>query len=370
MALDHVRDLIHVNSITQSPTNLDTTTPALFFTRWITHLCAPVFVFLAGTSAYLSFRGSNNVSLSRKDLITRGFYLLVLEFAVVNFLLYFDPAYHTMLFEVIATIGFGFVILSLLLKLPVKTIAITGLSIISLHNLLPLIPFNEDSIMKAIFSPLFGPGAYPLGPKRVFIMAYPPVPWLGIMLAGFASGKFFEMEAGKRRNLFLSVGACALGVFSALRMINLYGDPLPWSVQNRGMYTFLSFINITKYPPSLQFCLVTLGTMFLVLALSEKPEGWLTRVTSVYGKVPLFYFLLHFLVIHLIMLAVMILQGFNWDQLDFASGNFGRPAAMDSGLTLWKVYIIWIAVVVLLYKPCKWFGRYKAANKRWWLRYI
>ncbi len=266
MALDHVRDLMHVHSITQSPTNLETTTPILFFTRWITYLCAPTFVFLAGTSAYLAFKKSSSISLSRNFLVKRGLYLIVLEFIVVNFALFFDPLFHTLLFEVIAAIGFGFIILGLILKASVKTIGIIGLVILFCHNLVPLIPLPENSIAKTILAFLFNQTAVPVFSNRVFVMAYPPIPWLGIMLMGFASGKFFEYTIEKRKSLFIKLGFLALFLFITIRLINMYGDPVPWSSQKTADFTFLSFMNVTKYPPSLLFSLVTLGILFVMLA--------------------------------------------------------------------------------------------------------
>ena len=179
MALDHVRDIMHVNSINQSPTNLATTTPVLFFTRWITYLCAPTFVFLAGTSAYISFRKNNDVVQSRNFLFKRGVYLIVLEFAIVNFALFFDIGFHTFIFEVIAAIGFGFIILSTLFTVSKKTIGIIGLFIIFFHNLFAFIPFKQGSIAQTVLSPLFQPGAFSVSPHTVFIMGYPPIPWLG-----------------------------------------------------------------------------------------------------------------------------------------------------------------------------------------------
>jgi uncharacterized membrane protein len=370
MALDHVRDLIHVDSIAQSPTNLTTTSPLLFFTRWITYLCAPIFVFLAGTSAGLSIKRSKDLANSRQFLLRRGLYLLLLEFAVVNFALFFDPGFHLLLFEVIATIGFGFIVLSLVAKLSPKTTGIIGLVIIFCHNLAPLVPLPETSAFKTILMPLFSPGAFPLSASRVFVMGYPPIPWLGIMLVGFASAKFFEWEEEKRKQLFIKIGSVALLLFIAIRFINIYGDSFPWSAQKTSLFTFLSFMNITKYPPSLVFCLCTLGIMFFILSFSEGRTNRISKIVSVYGKVPLFYFLVHFFLIHLILLAVLLLQGFHWSQLDFASGNFGRPKGIKSGLPLWAVYLIWMGVVVLLYRPCKWYGVYKAQHRQWWLKYL
>lgn len=369
MALDHVRDLIHEPALTQSPTNLDTTTPLLFFTRWITYLCAPTFVFLAGTSAYLAFKSDNNPARSRSFLLKRGLYLIGLEFLVVNFLMFFDIGYHTLFFEVIAAIGVGFVLLSFMLSMPVGAIAAVGLLIICCHNLFAFIPFSEGSVLKAILSPLFNLNVYPFS-NRIFIIAYPPVPWLGIMLAGFATGNFFERKDISRKKLFLVIGSCALLLFIALRSLNIYGDPLPWSQQRDTIYTFLSWMNVTKYPPSLLFCLITLGIMFLILSIAERAKGWFVDVAIVYGRVPLFYFLAHFFMIHVILLAVLLLQGFHWQELNFASGTFGRPRDVESGLSLWAVYLIWAAVVALMYKPCQWLGKYKAEHKRWLLRYV
>jgi uncharacterized membrane protein len=369
MALDHVRDMIHVDSISQSPTNLATTSLILFFTRWITYFCAPIFVFLAGTSAYISFRNKNNFQKSKSFLLKRGLYLVLLEFVIVNFALFFDFGFHTFIFEVIATIGFGFVILSLMLKLSLKTIGITGLIIIFCHNLFSLIPFSQGSALQTILSPLFQPGAFPFL-HSVFIMAYPPIPWLGIMLVGFATGKYFELADIKRQKLFLNIGCASLVLFIIIRYVNVYGDTFPWSIQKSSIYTFLSFLNITKYPPSLLFCLITLGIMFLILAFSEKAKSKVGNIISVYGKVPMFYFLIHFFVIHLLLLAILFLQGFHWSQLDFASGTFGRPKSMESGLPLWAVYLIWAGVVMILYQPCKWYGKYKATHKQWWLKYL
>lgn len=370
MALDHVRDFIHLDSITQSSTNLSTTTPLLFFTRWITYLCAPVFVFLAGTSAFISLQKKNNISQGKNFLLKRGLWLVVLEFVVVNFGLYFDWGFHNFIFEVIATIGFGFIILSLLLNARTKTVAAIGLVIIFLHNFFPLIPFNDGSVWKTVLTPFFNVSVFPITPHTIFLIAYPPLPWLGIMLAGFASARLFALPLEKRKKVFFKIGLGALLLFIAIRFINIYGDPVPWSLQKNTLYTFLSFMNFTKYPPSLLFCLVTLGIMFLIFAFTENMNEKVIKIVSVYGKVPLFYFLVHFYLIHITLLVIMFLQGFRWSQLDFASGAFGRPKGVESGLSLGGVYLVWIAIVIVLYKPCQWFGKYKTAHKYWWLRFL
>jgi uncharacterized membrane protein len=369
MALDHVRDLMHVDSINLNPTDLTTTTPAVFFTRWITHLCAPIFVFLAGTSVYLSLQRKSNLAETRSHLIKRGFWLIFLEFTVVNFGLFFDIGFHTLLFEVIAAIGFGFIALSLLLKIRSQTLGIIGLVILVFHNLLPLIPFAENSVVKTILAPFFSPVVFPFS-GRAFIMGYPPIPWLGIMLVGFAAGKFFELAEEKRKKLFTKIGLSALVLFTIIRFINIYGDPALWTTQKEMLFTFMSFINVTKYPPSLLFCLVTLGIMFLLLAFADRFNQKIQNHTMVYGRTPLFYFIVHFYVIHIITLLMLFLQGFDSQQFEFASGTFGRPKGLESGLPLWAVYLLWISVVLLLYKPCQWFGAYKTKNQNWWIRYL
>ncbi len=371
MALDHVRDMMHADSITQSPTDLATTTPILFFTRWITYLCAPIFVFLAGTSAFVSLNNSGDKASMRKFLIKRGIWLIILEFTIVNFGLYFDIQFHNPIFEVISTIGFGMIILSLFLNVQPKYIAIIGIAIIFLHNAISLIPLNAKPA-STIMALLFNLSVIPVNSATTFVMAYPPIPWLGILLTGFASGKLFMRPIEKRNIIFLRIGAAAILLFIIARYINIYGDPFPWSLQKSNLFTFLSFMNITKYPPSLLFCLITLGIMFLLFARSEKPRNKLMNITSVYGKVPFFYFLLHFYLVHLILIGVLLLQGFHWHELEFATGTFGRPKGIPSGLPLWAIYLVWISVVMILYKPCLWYGRYKTANKNkyWWLRYI
>ena len=369
MALDHTRDLIHVDSISEQPTNLLTTTPMLFFTRWITHLCAPTFVFLSGTSAYLSYKSKNDVAASRRFLLTRGIWLFILEFTLVNFGVWFDIHFNVLLFDVIAAIGFGFIILNLLIQASVKTIAIIGLAIIFLHDLAPLVPLAESYVLKKVLTPFFGPAAFPFNGGRLFIMGYPPIPWLGILLTGFAAGPLFENTEKNRRAIFLKAGAISLVFFLVIRGLNIYGDPVPWSSQKNALFTFLSFMNVTKYPPSLAFTLVTLGFMFLMLAAAEGLTNAFARITTVYGKVPLFYFLVHWYIIHPIMFLVVFLQGYGSSDLVFGT-NFGRPKG-PSGLHLGWIYLIWLVVVVALYPLCKWYGQYKERHReKRWLRYL
>ena len=370
MPLDHLRDLLHIDSLTQSPTNLSTTTVLLFFSRWITHLCAPVFFFLAGTSAYRLYLRQNDLTQTRIFLVKRGLFLIAIEFIVVNTILYFDPGFHTLLFEVIAAIGLGFILLALVIKWDIKVITALSLIIIFCHGLFPLIAVDDRSILKSILSPWFNLSVFPLSTKNTLVIAYPPIPWFGIMLAGFASGRLFDLAESVRKKTLLSVGAVSIGLFLLLRLLNLYGDPSVWTSQKNNLFTLLSFLNVSKYPPSLLFCLVTLGIMFIMLATAEKMTTSIGKVLTVYGSVPLFYFILHFLIIHVILIAILFLQGFSWSAFEFATGTFGRPKILPSGIELKYVLLLWVILVPLLYKPCIWFKKYKQQSQRTWVKYF
>lgn len=369
MALDHVRDLMHTTSISQSPTDLNTTTPALFFTRWVTHLCAPTFVFISGVSAYLSMKRKNDIRNTRMFLLTRGVWFFVLEFTLINFGLWFDIHFKLFLFNIIGTIGFGFIILALLLRFSPQTIGMIGIAILFLHNLAPLVPLSETSLFKKILMPFFAPGAFPLGNGRLFVIGYPPIPWLGIMLVGFACGRLFKSREDEQKTLFLKIGIVSMALFILIRFINIYGDSLPWTHQKTTLLTFLSFINLTKYPPSLDFCLLFLGIMFLILSAIQRAQNKWTRIVNIYGQTPLFYFLVHWYIIHPLVFLMIYLQGFKSSQMEFGF-NFGRPKS-GSGLELWAIYLVWIGIVIVMYPLCKWYGRYKQNHKeKKWLRYF
>jgi uncharacterized membrane protein len=369
MTLDHVRDLLHTTALMYQPTDLTRTEPALFFTRWVTHLCAPTFVFLSGASAFLSMQRNNDVPAARWFLLKRGLWLMVLDLTLINFGIWWDVGFHVFFFNVVAAIGFGFVVLALLSGCRTRTIAIIGIAILLLHNLAPLVPGDEMSFFKRVLMPLFAPKAFPLPAGRFFVVGYPPIPWLGIMLVGFAAGRLFLLESHRQRTLFLRMGAVCIGLFFLLRMIDVYGDGVPWSLQKNRLFTFLSFINLTKYPPSLDFCLLFLGAMFLILSIMQKVRGKWTDAVCVYGKVPLFYFVVHWYVIHPLMFLMLFLQGFKGADMVFGF-NFGRPKA-ESGLALWGVYVVWIGIVIAMFPLCKWYGRYKEQHKdKQWLRYL
>lgn len=362
MALDHVRDFMHTTSMSQDPTNLQTTTLLLFMTRWITHLCAPTFVLLSGISAYLSLKKHNSVSESRKFLLTRGIWLVILEFTLINFSLWFDINFRLEIMEVISAIGLSFIVLSFLLKVPSKIIGITGILIIFSHNLIQGLSVPSNTFTIFFSSILFRPNLIQVTPDHAIFTAYPLIPWLGILLAGFASGEFFELPAEKRKAIFLKIGLASLLLYTLIRLLNFYGDPSEWSAQSSPILTFLSFINTTKYPPSLLFALLFLGLTFLILFVSEGAMNWFTEVLSVYGRVPLFYFITHLFLIHSLMFIMLYIQGFSSQDFLFGVFNNGRPKT-GNGVELQIIYIIWIGVVLVLYPVCKWYGNYKAEHR-------
>lgn len=370
MAIDHCRDLLHTTAITQNPTDLNTTTPILFFTRWITHFCAPSFVFLAGSSAYFSFKKTNNLTAARSFLIKRGLWLILLEFTVVNFGIWFDIHFQMLFFQVIAAIGFGLIILSGLLSLSPKSITAIGIIIISIHNLLEwLFQGSQNMLVKAI-SPLFVPSIFPLSEHLTFFIGYPLIPWLGILLLGFGLGRIFELESGIRRKKLLQYGLTALIGFVIIRTINLYGDPLPWAKQESLTKTILSFLNTSKYPPSFLYSLMTLSGLWLFMGFAQGLHQTISKFLLVFGKVPLFFYIIHWYLIHPIMFGMLFSQGYQWKDLPFGNFQFGRPAS-ESGWPLSIVYLVWVLVIVIMYPLCKWYSNYKMNHpEKTYLRFL
>ncbi|MCX6215510.1 heparan-alpha-glucosaminide N-acetyltransferase domain-containing protein [Spirosoma sp.] len=373
MALDHVRDLLHTPALTQNPTDLATTTPAIFMTRWITHLCAPTFVFLSGTSAYLSLRKQNATAetnkTARRFLLKRGLVLILLELTVINFAFWFDIRFQSLMLQVIYAIGGGLVILSVVSKLPAKQVGLIGLMIVFGHNILQLVPAFTNPTAKLLWALFFRTDFFSVSPTFALLVAYPLIPWLGIMLVGYACGQLMERSMEQRKPLLLRIGVGALALFVLLRFLNLYGDPAPWTPQKSGLFTFLSFINVTKYPPSLLYALLMLSLMLVFLAAIDGANNRFTGWLTVYGKVPMFYYILHWYLVHLSMIGMSLLQGYSLADLPSGPLNFGRPPG--AGVSLELVYVVWLGLVVLLYPLCKWYGKYKAAHTEiGWLRYV
>ncbi|KAB7727564.1 DUF1624 domain-containing protein [Rudanella paleaurantiibacter] len=368
MALDHVRDLLHVTATDQDPTNLATTTAPLFLTRWITHLCAPTFVFLSGTSAYLSLRKRND-GAARQFLLKRGLVLILFELTIVNFAFWFEIPFRALLLQVIYAIGAGFVILSFLARFRARTLGIVGLVILFGHNLLGLVTLPPNPAFGFVWALLFQTNFFQITPDFAVLVGYPVVPWLGIMLVGYGLGPLFEKPLHERKRTLARLGVGALVLFVGLRLPNVYGDGSPWSVQATPLFTVLSFINVSKYPPSLLYSLLMLGIALLLLAWADGVSNTVSRVLTVYGAVPMFYYILHWYLVHLLLLGLLVLQGFSLSNLNPAPFSFGRPKG--SGVELGWVYLVWAGVVIGLYPLCKWYGRYKAEHpEKGWLRYV
>ena len=369
MALDHVRSLLHVSAVTQSPTNLDTTSPALFMSRWITHLCAPTFVFLAGVSVYLVSKRSNTVN-HKNFLLKRGLWLIVLEFTVINFMLWFDVQFRILMMQVIAAIGFGFIVLSFLLKASPRVIAIVSLVIIFGYSLLQFVPLSANATVNAVRSVLFSTSLLQVSPDFAFLVSYPLIPWTAIMLLGYSFGRIFEKPEAPRNAILTRIGVGMLLLFIVLRFINVYGDIFPWQEQKNALFTIMSFVNVTKHPPSLMFILLFIGIMLALLPLSEKLPKKIQDVLAVYGRVAMFYYLLHWALVRLSLFILAFAQGFTWSDLRFGPFQFGRPET-GFGVGLAGILVFWFVIVIILYPACKWYSRYKLDHpEKWWLRYL
>ncbi len=363
MALDHTRDFFGASG----PNPRDIAEPALFLTRWITHYCAPVFIFLAGTSAFLyGARGRSTGEVSRY-LFTRGLFLVVLEFTLIRVGWTFAPFSLNLLASVIWAIGMSMIVLSALIYLPRTAIALIALTMIAGHNLLDGI--RPDALGPAgwLWTILHQPGMLRPGGGTSIYVLYPLVPWIGVMAAGYALGPVFLLEAGQRRRLLVALGAGMTVGFILLRAINLYGDPAPWQMQDTWLATVLSFINCEKYPPSLLYLMMTLGPSFLLLAAFEGVRGRLAGWITVFGRVPLFYYVTHVYLIHL--LAVVMVLIVYRDDLSWLSASPPQKPA-DYGLSLPGVYAVWLGVLALLYPLCRWFAVLKQRRSEWWWSYL
>ncbi len=369
MALDHVRDFFHVNAMTTDPTDPATTTPILFFTRWITHFCAPLFVFLAGTSVFLTGQKRTKKDLSI-FLLKRGIWLMVLEVTIFNFIFSFDPLYHFIGLQVIWVTGVSMVLLAALHFLPVPVLFAIGLLMVGGHNFLDRFNDAPDSTDRSmIWALIHQPYFAQYAENRFFGVLYPLIPWPGIMLLGYCLGTLYAKgyDAVKRRKMLVSMGLVTIAVFVILRSINVYGDLRPWSEQKDTTATLLSFFNVTKYPPSLLYICMTIGPGLLILAWLEKIKAGWTNFVVIFGRVPMFYYILHFFLIHILCMIVFFATGYSMSQAATGMMLF-RPN--EFGFSLGIVYLIWIAVILILYPICKRYSVYKATHDKWWLSYL
>ena len=373
MALDHVRMYFGEGTWYAEPTNLAATTPLLFFTRWITHFCAPAFLFLAGMSAYLSGNKKPNTREISRFLLTRGFWLIFVELVIVNFAWTFDITYSFRLLQVIWAIGISMVVLSALVFLPQGLILITGIALVFGHNLLDGIVVNGSAFKDLLWYTLHQPKFLVLDPGNVIDFVYPVLPWIGLMALGYVFGTFYKQgfSSTKRKRWFLWIGISAVVLFFILRAFNLYGEPKAWSEQNTFAFSIMSFLNTTKYPPSLQFLLMTIGPALIFLAMSDSAQHRFTKPVIAFGRVPFFFYVVHLYFIHALAALFLVYQGQSWDAYVLSAREIlsGRPGRF--GVSLNVVYVIWVIVIMLMYPLCRWYEAYKEGHpEKRWLSYL
>ena len=365
MALDHTRDFF--TNAHFDPTDLSQTTAALFLTRWVTHFCAPVFTFLAGAGAYLaSARGKTRPQLSR-FLLTRGLWLIVLEYTVVWFGITCHFDWHFIPASVLWALGWGMIVLAGLVHLPLPVTAAFAVMTIAGHNLFDAVRPDQLGPLGPLWAVLHTRGPLPLTPSVTMFVDYPLVPWIGVMAAGYVFGAVFLLNRPRRRTTMLGLGASLVLLFVALRATNFYGDPHPWSPRQDALFTVLSFLNCQKYPPSLLYLLMMLGPALLALSVFERGLGRLGRPLLMFGRVPLFFYLLQWYAAHLLAVVVNAALG---RPASWLLGGAPWNAPQGYGYSLGVVYLMWIVVLVLLYPPCRWFAALKRRRRDAWLSYF
>jgi uncharacterized membrane protein len=372
MALDHVRDYFHADAFYYDPLDLSKTTLILYFTRWITHFCAPIFVLLAGTSAFLSGQRKTKKQLSF-FLLTRGIWLMILEETVVNFEWFFNIHFNFFIFGVIWVLGLCMVVLAALIFLPRKVLLIFGLIMVAGHNLLDKTVVTENNTAGFFWGILHQQKVFRNGYLHIAEF-YHLIPWLGVMTLGYCLGPLFtgSVDPARRSKILLRMGIGSWILFIIIRSINVYGDFYPWATQSSPLLTLLSFLNIHKYPPSLDYLLVTEGFAMIFLGLTENLSNRLTKIISVFGRVPMFYYLCHLMLIHVGAMLAAVLTGYRWSAMvSFDDWITELPRFKGYGFGLGAVYLIWIVLILILYPLCKKYDRYKSRNKgKWWLSYL
>lgn len=372
MALDHVRDYFHLNAFTTDPTGIETTTPLLFFTRFITHYCAPIFIFLAGTSAFLYGQKRTKKQLA-KFLITRGLWLVFVEIFIMNLLWWFDVSYSFVNLQVIWAIGICMIALGVAIYTPRKILLLLGLIIVFGHNTLDGVVMKGQSWDAIVWYILHQSNGFALSSNIFVWFTYPVLPWIGVIFLGYSFGKLYSSDTtiALRKKWLLYLGLGALVLFFLIRGIDIYGNMESWKVQDSMSKTIYSFLRLTKYPPSLTFLLATLGPAFLFLYFIESCKNRITEFLLVFGRVPFFYYVVHVFVIHLAALLGMIINGDDWTKMIITKQDIFSGLLSGYGYSLWVVYLVWIGIVALLYPICKKYMIYKNRNKhRWWLSYL
>jgi uncharacterized membrane protein len=372
MALDHMRDYFHYGAFTDSPTNLLTTTPLLFFTRWITHFCAPAFLFLSGISAYLMGQKKTKKELS-SFLIKRGIWLIIAEVLIVTLAWTFNPFYNILILQVIWAIGISMIILGLLAWLPDNWILIIGLLIICFHNMLDYAEISRHGHVGLLWNLVHHGNFTPvtLIPNHTVFIVYAFLPWTGIMLTGYGMGRLFAtgFSPARRRRVLYMTGSAFILLFLILRSINHYGDPEHWYLQISRLFSWLSFINLSKYPPSLDYIAMTVGVAMIALGLLDRISKNSFSFVRVFGRVPFFFYIVHLYLIHTMVLIFFFIKGYSSKDIAPQHSPFlFRPDNFGFGLA--GVYLLWVAVILILYPLCSWYDQYKTTQKKWWLSYL
>lgn len=354
MALDHVRDYFHKDAFLYNPTDLAHTSIPVFFTRWITHYCAPVFVFLAGISAYLYGAKKSRWELAYY-LFTRGIWLVLVEIFIISLAWSFNPSYRLINLQVIWVIGISMIVLSGMIYMNRSFIMVTAVVLIAGHNLLDTVHVQGTGAGAFLWHLLHEPGDFIFG-HATFIVRFPLIPWIGIIALGYYFGSLYNSryDPGKRRKTLLYLGLATTTLFLFLRLFNIYGDNAQWSIQKNNVFSLLSLLNVTKYPPSLLYTLVTLGPAMIFLALAEKPLNAFTGKIAVFGRVPFFYYVIHIYVIHLFAAIATGISGYNWTDMVLLTKRVNQvPELRGYGFNLLTVYPVWIGLVLFLYPFCK-----------------
>ncbi len=375
MAIDHIRDYVARSAMQFLPTNLTRTTAAIFFTRWITYFCAPVFMLTAGLGAFFWMsRGHRSKGELSRLLITRGVWLIFLEVTGLRLIVFSQLGFHAspVILLILWAIGLSMIALAGLIHLPTRVLAGFSIAIIGLHNLLDKVSAERFGRNAWLWDILHQQNVFVfLGIN--FVTAYPVLPWIGVMAAGYCLGTVYLWDASRRERFLIPLGLALTLVFVGLRAINFYGDPTPWSHQPSALFTLLSFLNTTKYPPSLDFLLMTLGPGIAVMGWLERFHFSFNNPLIVFGRVPFFYYGAHLLVAHLIAIAMNFARYGRTSFLLIAPPSMGSPSELfppDYGFPLWTVYAVWMGVLLLLYPACLWFARLKQHRHDWWLTYL
>jgi uncharacterized membrane protein len=373
MALDHARAFFHTDAALYSPTDLAQTSPAVFLTRWITHFCAPAFVVLAGLGAYLyKARGRSRLQLSG-FLLTRGLWLVLLELTVIQYAWNFDWNYRVGLTGgVIWALGWSMAALAALCLFPWWLIIGVAGGILGTHNLFDVVTAESLGQAAWLWRLLHEPGPFAIAPGITFTVSYPVLPWIGVMALGYSLGRFAVMDAAIRRRIFAGLGMAFIGGFLVLRYQNDFGGARPWTIHPDPVLTLFSFINCVKYPPSLVYLLMTLGPVLLLLALLDVSRPGLLRPLAVFGRVPLFFYILHLFLIHGLA-AILAIRRYGKAPWLFETPPpgvypFSPPAGY--GYDLPAVYGLWLLVLVALFPFCAWFARVKERRSWAWLSYV